>query len=312
MKIEKHLGRKVLIQGNEYLYCSGTNYLNLAYNKQFQQLVAEGMKRYGAGYGSSPTSLPGLKIYDQLASFFTHYYQCEAVCFFSSGFLASRSVVEYFIENGESINYLSFSHPSLKLNHQKNNHSMLAADIVDPIHLREFTTNQMETEQKVIVDASHAFGVHDDQVRELLRMNKVVVCGSLNKALSIPAGIVLCSASVAKELKERHSYTTSSALHPAFCYALLKAFENGLIAEQQEKLNSLLVQIPQSDEYHLLPPYPILKLTDAGKSLYQLFLEHNILIWRNEYPKLSGDFVNRIIIHAGLKRKDIERFLSFL
>lgn len=310
--MKEHSGRFVNLNGYAYLYCSGTNYLNLAYEEPFKMYAQKGMQKYGVGYGSSPNSKPQLAVFDQLAIAIAEFYQAEAACLFSSGFLACQAIIQSKIDDGYCINYHANTHPALRIKHSREGKAIFAGDLINPIQLHELSNRVFQNEHGSIIDASHGFGIHDEKICEILQMENTIVCGSLNKAFSIPAGVVLCTNETKEKLSRQPAYATSSAPNPALCYALHKAFTSGLIIEQQERLHSLLIQIPESEHYKFLPPYPILKLADAGNALYNLFYKENIVIWRNKYPKASGDYYNRIILHAGLQESDLELMLSLL
>ena len=312
MKIQQHNGRTVVVNGEEFLYCSGTNYLHLAYEATFQKLIIEGFQRFGAGYGSSPKSSPELEIHEQVSNYLANFYGAEAAILFSSGYLSSQTVIKHTVNKGLGIQYNSFSHPSLKLDHNRSVPAVFASDSFDPIQLNQLSISTISNYEYAIIDASHSFGIDDDFVREVLQQPNTIVCGSLNKALSIPAGIVLCSAKCKNELQASSAFVTSSAVNPAYCFALLKAFETGLIAQQQEQLNELMIEIEPKETFIIKPPYPILRLTENGNRIYEKMLDENVIIWRNEYPKGSGDLCNRIVLHAGLTINDVTKLLTLL
>ena len=56
-------GRTVVIDGKERLYFSGTSYLGVSNNPDFQQLLQAGISRYGTNYGSSRASNLQLAVY---------------------------------------------------------------------------------------------------------------------------------------------------------------------------------------------------------------------------------------------------------
>jgi 8-amino-7-oxononanoate synthase len=49
-------GRTLDLAGKEYLYFSGTAYLDISRNKQFQERLREAISRYGTNYSGSRNS----------------------------------------------------------------------------------------------------------------------------------------------------------------------------------------------------------------------------------------------------------------
>lgn len=56
---------KILLEGKEYDFYSGTSYLGMNQDEDFKKLLIEGMNRYGMSFGSSRNGNLQLDIYDQ-------------------------------------------------------------------------------------------------------------------------------------------------------------------------------------------------------------------------------------------------------
>jgi len=311
MKITAHNGRHIINhEGDTLLNFSTTAYLNLAYETEFQRFFMEGIKTFGHTYGSSPLSTPQLEVYGALENFFTSYYDAEACVLFSNGFSASQAVMNCFAKQGFCIEYGNVSHPALSVEVKSQGfNSVFATDMVDPIKVEVVEVNTPQNSQQIVIDASHGFGLLDSQIKQYTS-NGFIVCGSINKGLSTPAGIVLCSQKLKEQLITLTSYSTSSPPSPAACYALLKAFETGLVGIQQQTLEQLLQLISPSNKYKHHHSLPFLRFHDERETVFTHFKKQGVLIWRNEYPKNTGKLLNRAVIHAGLEEADIELLLS--
>ena len=64
MIVNEFPDRKILVDGVEYLYFGGTNYLGMSTNKDFQNILFESIKKWGTAYGSSRNSNIKLSIYE--------------------------------------------------------------------------------------------------------------------------------------------------------------------------------------------------------------------------------------------------------
>lgn len=314
MKVLLHSGRNIRSNHQEYLDFSGTSYLNLPYEPEFQSLFLEGMSYYGLSNGKSPFSNPQLDIYNQLEELLAGYYHFEDALLFQTGFAASRSLVEYFIEKNYSIRYSRISHPAIKVQHVPSDRFVYASDVIDPVSLRTFKDcNLSHTKHALILDASHAFGVLDEELRNLHdRYDEILLCGSLNKGLGINAGVILCSSRRKRELMQLHAYSTSGCPSPAACYALFKAFETGFIEKQQAKLYRNILFFPQHSAYRMIENFPVLTFQNQSEEYFQKFLDNNIFIWRNDYPQNSGSAINRAVIHSGFEKQDLEEILEIV
>ncbi|CAG5071866.1 8-amino-7-oxononanoate synthase/2-amino-3-ketobutyrate coenzyme A ligase [Dyadobacter sp. CECT 9623] len=84
-------GRTVrTLDGKEYLWFSGTDYLGMAYNLDFQSFLKEGFENYGTHFGSSRNGSLRLSIYSEAEERFTNWQTAESALLISSGMLAGQ------------------------------------------------------------------------------------------------------------------------------------------------------------------------------------------------------------------------------
>jgi 7-keto-8-aminopelargonate synthetase-like enzyme len=88
----------VKTETEELLFFSGTSYLGMAVNPDFQALIKEGISIYGTNYGSSHTSNLRLEIFDQIENYLCTWTGAEASLTMSSGFLAGQLVAQWIRE----------------------------------------------------------------------------------------------------------------------------------------------------------------------------------------------------------------------
>ncbi|KAA0994005.1 pyridoxal phosphate-dependent aminotransferase family protein [Dyadobacter sp. UC 10] len=87
-------GRTVqTLEGNEYLWFSGTDYLGMAYNSDFQSFLREGFEHYGTHFGSSRNGSLRLAIYQEAEESFAAWQCSEAALLVSSGMLAGQLLI---------------------------------------------------------------------------------------------------------------------------------------------------------------------------------------------------------------------------
>ncbi len=306
-------GRTISLGGQEFVNFSTTSYLGLATLPEFQQFVYEGMQKYGVSYGMSPLSNPQVEIYEELELALARTYGAESALLFSTGFAASQTVVQQMRANLFELHYGSIRHPSLSIEIGfTNTKTAWVSDLVQAMngHFFDETEREQEAEEKIL-DASHGFGLFDEEIKQFVS-DGYIVCGSLNKALCSQAGVILCSKQWRKEFMLHPMYATSSPASPAICYALLQSLTHNLIETRREKLLQNLKLIPKHDAYTYTGKFPVLLFHNSTSELFQYLYNHGLFIWHNQYPKSSGQLVNRAVIHASLEPSDIKQLVDLL
>jgi len=307
-------GRTVTVDGKQYLYFGGTSYLGLPYNETYQRFFAEGMSRYGTALGSSPLSEPALSVYKELEKDLATRMDFDHAVLFQSGFLAGQAVVAHLHQSKAQFQYSEMAHPAIKSEQpirQSFQPKAWLSDYIEPVSLATIEQLQKPSEIDLyVIDASHAIGLLDQELQQYVEGKPVLVTASLNKALGTAGGVVLYNGPELP-IKKLVQYTTASPPSPAACYALLQSFKTGLIQQQQRKLQDLLSPCsPASQHYHFKPGFPVLVLQDSSQQLFDEFQLSGQLIWRNTYPKGSGNILNRIVITAEHTNQDVQELLA--
>ncbi|SDG01592.1 7-keto-8-aminopelargonate synthetase [Dyadobacter soli] len=92
-------GRTVVtIDGQEFLWFTGTDYLGMGHNEDLRRYVNSATETFGNHYGSSRNNSLRLDIYDETESHLADYLQNEAAIIVSSGMWAGQLVMKE-IEN---------------------------------------------------------------------------------------------------------------------------------------------------------------------------------------------------------------------
>ncbi len=309
--IDRSYGRQVEINGQTYLNFSTTAYLGLSTLPVFNQWVVAGMQQFGVSLGQSPLSQPTYSIYEELEKNLAHYYGSESALLFANGYSASQVLMQTMSDDCYQINYGAFRHPSLQVDqNEEYEHSVFANDLVDPITATIFKSIDFpEKPRRLIIDASHGFGLLDDTIRAFVKKN-VVISGSLNKGFSTPAGLVLCRAELKEQLQRHNMYATSSLPSPALCYALNQLLQSEILARQQRALHQLVTTASSLLNKDLA--FPVITFANNASDIFEHYLSKGILIWHNQYPKGSGQEVNRAVLHAALQPEDIEQLVRFI
>ncbi|AEI47402.1 aminotransferase class I and II [Runella slithyformis DSM 19594] len=106
-------GRSIDLEGKNYLYFSGTAYLGLPHNPDFQNLIQEGLHHYGSVYGSSRNGNLQLTVYEQAEQKLALWAGAEAALTLSSGMLAGQAAIRQLMLEGYDFMYAPDVHPAV-------------------------------------------------------------------------------------------------------------------------------------------------------------------------------------------------------
>jgi 8-amino-7-oxononanoate synthase len=113
MEVNQFPDRILCINGIDYLYFGGTNYLGVTTHPDFQQILFDSIKKWGTSYGSSRNSNIKLSIYENAEKLLAINLNTEAALTVSSGMLAGKLVTEYLCKTTEMQFHLPNNHPAL-------------------------------------------------------------------------------------------------------------------------------------------------------------------------------------------------------
>lgn len=338
--IQGPLSLKIHIQGQDYLYFSGTAYLGIPQNSTFIGHYQDGLKKFGLNNGTSRGNNVQLGIYNEAEAYAAAYFGAEAALITSSGYLAAQMLVRAFAS--EHLIYAPQTHPALwlngtpestgsfsvwakktveRINGSTQNKWVLISNSVNNLFPEQYDFSFLryihpENEVLLIVDDSHGIGLLDKgrgvlNTIPVLPNVKVTVVASMAKALGLDAGIVLGSTERVGLLKSSNEFLGASPPAAAGLYAFMQAA--GVYRTELEKLQELMwyfsAKIERQD-WNFIPGYPVYFSQDPN--LYSRLLEQQILISSFPYPDHKGTPLNRAVLSSWATKASLDRLLSAL
>lgn len=331
-------GRTLSLDGNEYLYFSGTSYLGISRNAEFQHHLQEGFARYGTNYSSSRISNIRLAVLEEAEQQLAADTGAAAALTFSSGFLAGQALVRLLQHEGQCL-YAPRTHPALalenplpspekyytewvqnlpaRLPHIPGSRIILLVNSLDPLYAEKYDFSWVadlpaERQITLVIDDSHGMGIIGTNGSGIFGQVQppphveVIVVGSLGKALGLPGGVVLGNARRIAQLQKSPFFTAGSPMPPAYLYAFLQS--QSLYASLRRKLaeNTVLFQqkTAASDHFRFFDTYPVFHT--PHNELYGHLYNRRILISSFPYPSSHDSPITRVIVNALHTPEDIE------
>lgn len=319
-------GREMVLDGKTYLNFGGTSYLGMHAHPEFLQALSRNVLSQGSHFGASPVSNLGLTIYAEAERKLAEFFDAPAALLTSSGYMAAQLLFQYFHTGEYTCYHAPGSHPALGLpGKEESSWKELTDRITGPEGRSVLFLDSINDDDKgwpgfpelrktdlskvqVVVDDSHGLGVINDGkgCYSLLggyELGNLIVCGSLGKAMALPAGIVLGTSAFLEELKRTPIYRASSPPAPAplktFCH------HSSLYLEQW---NRLRVNIELAEEllspYDLAqqPKYPVFTFKDPHLANHLAL--HGILVTYFPYQSQNP---GRIVISALHMETDLRK-----
>ena len=334
MVVNEFPNRKILVDGIEYLYFGGTNYLGMTTNIDFQNILFESIKKWGTGYGSSRSSNVKLSIYETAEKLLAKNINTDAALTVSSGMLAGKLVVEYLSKTSDAMFHFPDAHPALmnppslpiilngKLNAKLFDKSIskiavltdaVPSQYVEPIDLNILLTIPKETQINLVIDESNTFGILGNDWQNALKKENIniIKVASLGKAIGISGGVIAGNTSFISEIQNQASFIGAAGMNPAFLETYVNAQEIYLLQKQKLQHNLYYIDRNFKDRgkftYH--SSYPIIYFDDEMVS--KKLLEHKIITTSFKYTNASGK-LNRIVITANHSIEDLEHLIAQL
>lgn len=330
-------GRTVILpDGHEYLWCSGTAYLGVHANADFQGLVAEGLQRYGGHYGGSRLSSVQPDIYEKAEAWLCQWTGAEAALLFSSGTLAGR-ILQAHLASSYACHYAPGLHPALwghtppmarsfeewadgvrRLAAQDSRPVAVFANAIDPLYARPLHLEWLDALPNdrpvmLVLDDSHGIGVTGQDGAGVYAARywpphlTLVVLASLGKALGIPAGVILGPATLIESICHSPFFGGASPPTPAFLHALLHGAP--IYALQRQRLMARIRQwtegLPAAHEFAYLPDYPV--FYTPNHALADHMKKRGILLSQFAYPSPQDGLITRLILNALHSEADISQ-----
>jgi 8-amino-7-oxononanoate synthase len=338
-------GRILAVEGEEFLFFSGTSYLGIPVNEAFRACLFEGMARYGTNYSSSRNSNLQLRVFEKAEEYLANYTGAEAAFTMSSGYLAGQALVQTLQGSGHFI-YAPNTHPALwrsttdeiignydawvgpmlqQVQNSKEEHIILVCNSLDPLKARNHGfswLSALSTDKQItlIVDDSHGFGVTGEegagifgQLKARLQPNiRLVVASSMGKALGIPAGVVLGDKGLVDKLRNSHYFGGASPAIPAYLYAFLQC--ESLFKEARQKLFSnityFLQHLEHPEQFSYFDRYPVFGVHEHRLATY--LQEHGVIISSFRYPTPADEPITRIILSSAHTEGDIQQLTGLI
>ena len=344
LALSARLGKKLLIEGKEYLFFNGTSYLGLDSLEAYGRIVESNVKKWGTHHGLSRTNNVRLAIYDAFEEYFSTQAGAQAAALFSSGYLAGIAASQYLFPKADQCWSAPDTHPAIlpsglradsSLSFSQWMHAclerastlpsqkiLILGNAVDPlkaeIHAYDWVALIAEKhEVTLLIDDSHAFGVLGNGLFGTYSQWKqegvqLVISGSLGKGLATPGGIVLGSQDLIQGVKSQSIFAGASPPSPALLQSFLDAQD--LLQVQQGKLKELTSFFYQQNR--LLPQI-------QGTSNFPVFVyspdlwaeklqEQGYITSSFPYPTASGPKVNRMVLSASHTREELSALSQML
>ncbi len=343
-ELQSKINRTVSYQGSEYLFFSGTAYLGMGNVPEFEKLIMDGISKYGISHGLSRINNVRLHIYQQFEAFFAEKSGAEKALVWSSGFLAGIAAVQFLSKQADHIFVAPDTHPAIlpeginpdpfvdhkawseyclkKALELPSSSILILANAVDAlkpkIHQFDWIKKLPQKHQyTLLIDDSHAFGVlgkglygtYDNWQHLPVRL---LVSGSLNKGLSLPAGIIIGDSHTLSDISETNTFRSSSPPSPGYLQAFLQA--EHLYRQQQEKLLENISMfknlISDRDCFRFEESYPVFSFSD--QSWPEKLLQSGIIVSSFPYPTPRDPLTNRIVVSAAHYPEDLIRLHKVL
>ncbi|WP_229599581.1 aminotransferase class I/II-fold pyridoxal phosphate-dependent enzyme [Runella rosea] len=331
--------RTIDLDGQEYLYFSGTAYLGLPHNPAFQNLIQEGLHQYGSVYGSSRNGNLQLTIYEQAEQKLASWAGADAALTLSSGMLAGQATVRQLMLEGYEFRYSPDVHPAvwhlpqvdiaketfehwientlaiLQTTHQK---ITLVTNAVDALRGKLYGFEWIKAvpedrEVVLVVDDSHGLGITGTGgcgVWERIPKRKnvrLIVTASLAKAMGLPGGVIFSDPASLHHIRYSAYFGGCSPVAPDHLYAYVHA--DTLYADAYERLQVNISQFTDSiRDLNLLSftdNYPV--FYSERDELYPFLLERGIFIYSFSYPKPTDKANTRVVLSAWHTAEDIQK-----
>lgn len=263
--------RTIVHEGRSYLFFSGTAYLGLPQHPAFQQLLTDGMARYGTTFGSSRNGNLRLGIYEEAETRLAAMVGSPYALTVSSGMLAGQVVVNWLRAQNAALVYGPHVHPALwnsptvalptssfaewaaqlpgELKTQRTTPVAILINSIDAVHSAYYDFGWVgrlpdEPSITVVIDDSHGLGVLNSgrgiwpEIAQKPNIN-LIVTGSMAKAMGIPGGVIFGDADIVDSLRRTAFFGASSPVPPAYLDAYTSA--DALYGEGREQLRRNLL-----------------------------------------------------------------------
>lgn len=325
------------------LYFSGTSYLGLSVDPEYQEILKQGVDKYGVHFSGTRNGNVKYQLFEEAERFIADWLGTGDAVVTSSGFAAGQLLVKVLQEMEWTMEYAPGAHPALwrslddatkgdfvtwsamvrvMLESTLPRRLILLCNSTDPLFCKPVSFDwllDVPTLHEVIlvVDDSHGIGLAGknaegiaSQLKALPAHVQWVVTSSLGKAPGLAAGFIAGPHQLVKKVRQSPWFIGASPPAPAFLHALIKG--EAVRARQLQKLRKF--QLPFGSHSLVKKHFgfqPVLPVFFAkSQPLYTYLLSRNILISHFPYPKPESTPISRVVLHAALAQADIGKLLE--
>ena len=338
MKVTQFPDRILKIDGEKYLYFGGTAYLGLPPNKKFQKILFKNIVRWGTAYGSSRNANIKLTAYEKGETFLAQFIQAETALTVSSGMLAGQLVLTTLASQTDVFYHFPDTHVAIThknslpffINNQLNPRLLdaksekitILADAVSTNAVTAVDFSVLETISKhkeitVVIDESHSLGIlgpNGGGIYSTIQQPNIkrkIMVSSLGKAMGLSGGVIAADAAFISNIKTNDTFVSSAGMNPAFVKTIADAkklyfAQNKKLKENLKYLDSKLISNPNilfDKNYPVI--YPRIE------NINSILASEKIIITHFKYTS-ETDYLNRIIITANHKKKDLDKIIKIL
>lgn len=336
--INEFPGKKIKIDGKEYLYFGGTSYLGLQTDLAFQSLFIKNIKKYGTAYSASRKSNIRISVFDEVDAYLAAMVGSEACISMSSGYLAGQLVCDYYSNSNYSLFYAPNTHSALFRNHQKiyqnweeldkaisvntNTTPVLFLDSIDfdGDNYPDYTFLKKLPLSNIIlvVDDSHGIGITGEHgggsyaFLQSLQPKELLISCSLGKGFGIQAGAIFGNKKLINLLKNTPFFGGASPATPA-SLATLKDAEQLIVAKRKQlrkNTDFFASQLLNTSLFVFVKGHPTFNFKNEMLSHY--LEKNNIIVTNFRYPTENAPLMSRIVITASHTQKDILSLCNIL
>ena len=314
-------GRFIETGGQTYLWFSGTSYLGMPHQPDFQASFAENIYKFGMSWGSSRNNTIRLSVYEEAEIRLAQFFKKEAALTVSSGMMAGQ-LTQYFLQSqGYEFIYAPKTHPALwhqpnmnlsgdyslwasqlteKINQNLAQKIAIFSDLIGSPFVEKFDLSWMESLPQhkqivVVIDASHGLGIMD--LPQNSSNHQLLITSSLNKAMGMAGGLILGENKLINALKTSPIFAGASPMMPALLGTFLD-YESGFIAQKQQLLTNIAHFQRQliSSKLAFVDNYPA--YCTYQKGIHEYLTQNGIMTACFAYPKADDLPVTRLVISA--------------
>ncbi len=193
----------------------------------------------------------------------------------------------------------------------------VATNTVTAVNLTVLEQIPNHKEITLVIDESHSLGIlgmngcgNFSNINQVNIKRKIMV-SSLGKAMGLSGGVIAGNADFIKQVKENDLFIASAGMNPAFVKTLADA--ESLYLKQNKKLKENLDYIDSillHNKNTLFDKnYPV--IYPKIDNINSVFTSNKIIITHFKYTS-EDNYLNRIIITANHKKKDLDKIIGIL